>query len=151
MKTKEAQKEYQRKWVAARRSNYMLDKICARCEGTESLNVHHKDRTLKISHNIWSWSEEKRNEELKKCEVLCRDCHVKHHKADGAFQGMLGVTPKSAKLNSEIVLEIRRLKSLKISNTKIGLQLKIPRQTIDDVVSGKSWSWVQRVAGGLIA
>ena len=46
------------------------------CGSWESLEVHHVDPATKVSHRIWSWSKEKREEELKKCMVLCHDCHL---------------------------------------------------------------------------
>lgn len=37
--------------------------------------MHHKDPTKKVSHRIWSWSKQRRELELKKCVVLCGECH----------------------------------------------------------------------------
>lgn len=48
---------------------------CVNCGSREKLELDHKNRTDKISHRIWSWSEQRRSEELAKCQVLCRDCH----------------------------------------------------------------------------
>lgn len=79
-KNKNSQREYQRLWVLERRGEYLLDKKCVRCGASDNLEVHHKDPNTKISHRIWSWSRERRNAELRKCEVLCRDCHIIHHK-----------------------------------------------------------------------
>jgi hypothetical protein len=139
MATKEAQKEYQRTWIAKRRLAYLQDKSCARCGSTEDLRVHHRDRALKISHNIWSWSQERRDKELEKCEILCHSCHVKHHLEDGAFREGVGITPINAKLNPTVVEKIWNLKKEGLSNIKIGRLLSIPRQTIDDVIAGRSW------------
>lgn len=75
MKNSIEQAEYQRKWMAKRRAAYFADKCCARCKSTYNLEINHIDPTTKISHRIWSWSTERRNEELKKCEILCNPCH----------------------------------------------------------------------------
>ena len=49
---------------------------CARCGANENLEVDHIDPLTKVSHNVWTWAEEKRLEELAKCQVLCHNCHV---------------------------------------------------------------------------
>jgi hypothetical protein len=75
MATKEAQREYQRKWMAARRANWFRDKCCVRCGSKTNLEIDHIDPLTKVSHYVWSWAEERRNAELAKCQVLCRPCH----------------------------------------------------------------------------
>lgn len=79
MATREEQREYQRNWVARRRRAYLAGKVCARCGATDDLHVHHRDPKQKVHHAIWSWREERRLDELAKCEVLCRPCHQAHH------------------------------------------------------------------------
>lgn len=73
------QRAYSRKWIAARRAEYFKDKVCAWCGLSVDLSLHHIDRTSKVSHKIWSWTEDRRLRELAKCVVLCRSCHSKHH------------------------------------------------------------------------
>ena len=73
---KRKQRNYQRKWVAKRRADYFADKSCAKCNTTKKkLTLDHIDSTTKVDHKIWSWSAERRNAELAKCQVLCEDCH----------------------------------------------------------------------------
>lgn len=48
-----------------------------KCGTTTELEVHHRDRDLKISHRVWSWTSKRRDEELQKCDILCRICHLK--------------------------------------------------------------------------
>lgn len=74
-KDKVKQREYQRKWKAKRRAEFFEGKCCEECGGAENLELHHEDRSKKESHKIWSWSKERREAELAKCVVLCRDCH----------------------------------------------------------------------------
>lgn len=74
---KTEQREYQRKWIAGRRRAW-LDRNgpCKRCGSSENLEIDHIDRRMKISHRIWSWSDSRRLEELRKCQVLCQGCHL---------------------------------------------------------------------------
>lgn len=39
------------------------------------MEIDHVDPSLKITHRIWSWSVERRETELLKCEVRCSECH----------------------------------------------------------------------------
>ena len=75
-KDKEKKREYQRNWAAARRKKYLEGKFCAVCESTEELEVDHIDRSTKIDHRIWSWSEDRIVEELSKCQILCKTHHL---------------------------------------------------------------------------
>ena len=74
-KDKEKKREYQRLWLAKRRSDYLEDKCCVVCGATKSLEIDHIDPDLKSSHRIWSWSKERREAELAKCQILCYKCH----------------------------------------------------------------------------
>ncbi len=71
----QAQRVYQREWIARRRIEYFADKCCVECGATEELMLDHIDWRDKISHKIWSWSAERRSAELAKCQVLCWPCH----------------------------------------------------------------------------
>lgn len=72
---KEKQREYQRQWMANRRAEFFTGKACVQCDSTDRLELDHIDRQVKVSHNIWSWSRERREAEIAKCQVLCHDCH----------------------------------------------------------------------------
>ena len=74
-----AQREYQRQWKAARRGEWLSDKVCARCGTSERLEIHHRDSSEKVDHKVWSWAKQRRDTELAKCEVVCRDCHEDEH------------------------------------------------------------------------
>lgn len=59
-----------------RRSDWLEENgPCVICGSAENLEVDHIDSSTKVSHKVWSWSDEKRNNELAKCQVLCQ----KHH------------------------------------------------------------------------
>jgi 5-methylcytosine-specific restriction endonuclease McrA len=82
-RTREEQNTYQREWVAARRAAWFKGKVCVICGGTTRLQLDHrdpstKDKLLRALHtnNFWSWSSERRDKELVKCQVLCKSCHL---------------------------------------------------------------------------
>lgn len=81
---REYQRKYQREWLAKRRVEWFADKSCVNCGSTKSLELDHIDPSTKVSHNIWSWSAERRDEEVAKCQVLCVDCHMLKSIAAGA-------------------------------------------------------------------
>lgn len=80
---KEQQREYQKAWIAKRRSDFFMDKACVKCGSTLQLELDHIDETTKVEHRIWSWAEERRLAELSKCQVLCKVCH--HEKTMAAM------------------------------------------------------------------
>lgn len=77
--TRELQLEYQRKWMAARRASYFAGKCCVWCGSVVDLELDHIDIATKVHHQVWSWSQKRRDAELLKCRVLCERCHTKRH------------------------------------------------------------------------
>ena len=72
------QRRYQREWVARRRQAWLDENgPCVRCGSADELEVDHVDPEKKVSHRVWSWSAERRDAELSKCQVLCGECHAK--------------------------------------------------------------------------
>lgn len=73
------QKSYQLQRYHARRLE-AIDKLggkCIKCNSLDKLELDHVDRnkkSFKIS-KLWSISNERFQEEVTKCQVLCRDCH----------------------------------------------------------------------------
>lgn len=75
---KEKQREYQARWIKNRHDLWFEENgPCKKCGSWKYLELDHIDPKLKISHNVWSWSKERREKELKKCQPLCYDCHKK--------------------------------------------------------------------------
>jgi hypothetical protein len=71
---------YQKEYVKKRRCEFMLNMgTCYFCGSDTNLEMHHVDPNKKESHNIFSWTDERIKNELDKCVVLCRDCHIKYH------------------------------------------------------------------------
>lgn len=75
-------KEYIRKWqrecLKRRRQAWLRENgPCVKCGSTERLEVDHINPAEKKTHAVWSWKQERRMAELKKCQVLCYKCHKK--------------------------------------------------------------------------
>jgi hypothetical protein len=79
---REYMQKYQREWIARRRAEWFKDKRCIDCGKTDNLEIDHRDPSQKVSHSIWSWSLERRDEEAAKCDVRCHACHVNRHRGD---------------------------------------------------------------------
>lgn len=75
-KDPEKKKKLDRERVARRRRDWVAaNGPCKECGSKRHLQVDHIDPKKKVDHRIWSWSEDRRETELAKCQVLCRDCH----------------------------------------------------------------------------
>lgn len=78
MRTADEQREYQRQWMATRRQQWIeANGPCANCRSTQNLEIDHIDPTTKVIavSRLWSYSRVKREAELRKCQVLCEQCH----------------------------------------------------------------------------
>jgi hypothetical protein len=78
-KDKDEQRAFQRDWLQNRKDKFFKGKRCKKCSSTEDLQLHHRDPSIKIDHHIWSWAPERFWREVKKCDILCRDCHEEHN------------------------------------------------------------------------
>ncbi len=78
---REYRRVYGRKWLAARRAEFFDGKACVDCGGTERLEIDHRIPADKVTHGVWSWSKERREAELAKCDVRCNACHKRRHAA----------------------------------------------------------------------
>lgn len=78
-KDRSKQRKYQLDFVVRRRREYFKDQKCLICGSLKKLVLHHMVPSEKNSHKIWSWRKERREEELKKCIILCDNCHKEIH------------------------------------------------------------------------
>lgn len=82
-KNVEQQSAYQNRWMKARRKAWLeKNGPCVDCGSFKQLEVHHKDKTQKVTHRVWSWSESRRLAELSKCCALCLRCHQRRTARD---------------------------------------------------------------------
>lgn len=76
-KDKTKHNAYMLQWISQRRCNWFAaNGPCVECGSVENLELDHIDPNKKVSHRIWSWSKKRRDEEIAKCQVLCRSCHT---------------------------------------------------------------------------
>lgn len=71
--SREAQRAYQRQWIARRKAAFFAGKACAHCAAVKDLQVALGPKAEE--HRIWSWSDKRRTAALAKGRVLCRTCH----------------------------------------------------------------------------
>ena len=78
--TGEQKREYQRRWLQARREKAIeyLGSSCASCGSSDKLEFDHKVRELKAANiaTLLSRKWEVLKAELDKCQLLCNDCHL---------------------------------------------------------------------------
>lgn len=88
-------REYGKKWylevVAPRRVKWFEENgPCRACGSWDSLELDHINPDTKIHHAIWTWSEQRREEELAKCQPLCYACHQKKSVRENFERGIYG-------------------------------------------------------------
>lgn len=84
--TKETRRRSLEKTLSRRKAWLSENGPCAVCGSSEFLEIDHINPETKVSHNVWSWSESRRTEELKKCQVLCKKCHKEKTRADNSVR-----------------------------------------------------------------
>jgi 5-methylcytosine-specific restriction endonuclease McrA len=78
-------RRYGRTWLADRRAAWLKEHGPCRCGSWEQLEVDHIDPAQKVDHRLWSWSKERRDAELAKCQVLCHTCHLDKTRENGDY------------------------------------------------------------------
>lgn len=73
---------------------------CVVCGSWDNLEVDHINPDSKESHNVWSWSEERRTAELSKCQVLCKTHHQEKTALENSVR-MGGIEHGSDKMYSK--------------------------------------------------
>lgn len=114
-------REYQRKWLAARRQEAieLLGGKCKKCGNTENLEFDHIDRNSKLSHSIWSWSYERRKAELDKCQLLCYSCHLTKSTSVGDLQSKDSTKHVWLTFNGKTMVALQWSKFLNIPSSTI--------------------------------
>jgi 5-methylcytosine-specific restriction endonuclease McrA len=124
---KNLRRQHQRKWKAERRRRYLSDKVCVKCGTANKLEIDHIDPLKKTSHKIWTWAVGRRNAELQKCQVLCKECH------------RLKTRKGRAKLDNGKIEEIRKQRKDGASFREIGQRFGISHTTALQIVKKVLW------------
>ncbi len=136
------QQEYQRHWIARRRGAFFADKVCVQCGSSERLELDHVDPATKVTSVIWSWSQQRRDVELAKCQVLCHACHVSKTKLNGDMPS--GEKAVLAKLTEAQAIEAIDMHSKGSTFRELGDQYGVHSDTIRALVRGGTWKHLGR-------
>lgn len=113
--TKEQTREYNRERHRTRRAKYieMLGGSCARCGSTEQLEFDHVEPTEKryTISAYFKGKEERHEAELKKCQLLCKQCHIEKSIEDSGKNPARGVHGTLSSYNHCRCTECRAAKS----------------------------------------
>lgn len=140
MATPEAQREYQRLWIAKRRSDFFTDKSCVKCGATTELELDHVNPKLKVTHAIWSWSLVRREAEIAKCQILCHKCHKEKtfDNKENARGTQIGVS----KLDPEKIKVIREKFAAGATKRGLAREFEVNEHTIRFLLNGETWKHV---------
>lgn len=134
---KQYQRDYNRKWVAARRAAFFSGKSCAQCGSTQNLELDHVDPSTKIHHAIWTWRESRRLAEASKCQALCHDCHLAKT-AKYFHETRIGIPkPLLRKLTDEQAQQIRQKLGAGMSERKLAIVYGVGKTTIHSIKTSK--------------
>lgn len=138
----EQKRRSQRERVTRRRFEWFSGKSCIRCGSNEDLRLDHIDPSTKIDHKVWSWSQERRDAELAKCQVLCQPCHIWKTVSceESVFRGQ---DNGRTKLDETTVLTIRRLYVTgEVTQRQLAAHYGVSLPTINELLCGKTWAWL---------
>lgn len=103
----------------------------------KDLQIDHVDPSEKVTHKVWSWSEPRREEELNKCVVRCKPCHIE--KTQSNNEGPYAERISQSRLTSDQVREIRRRVSEGESRKSVREEFGLSTGTISDIINWKTW------------
>ena len=92
--------------------------------------IGRKLRKNEVAHHI---DEDKQNNSPDNLELMTRKAHAKHHGRE---------LRTKARLTIQQVIDMRKLFLGRQSNRAIGELFGVAKETVRDIRSGKSWSWV---------
>jgi len=131
-KNKQVHSNYINNYLKIRRNKFFRDKTCVLCGSTENLELDHINPEEKITHRVWGWSKERREEELSKCQVLCYICHKKKSQLD--------------KCNNQRHFsdeQIRYIRNSDKTGVKLAKEFSVHKTTIYGIIKRKRYACVE--------
>lgn len=123
-----------RDWYKTRRAVWFAAHgPCIQCGSKKQLEVDHINPRSKVSHHVWQWPEEKRAKELKKCQVLCKKCHIIKSNQERGYTLLTGPQVRS----------IRRLQKKGYGRNRIAKKFGISIWQARDILRGRSYRMFQ--------
>ena len=128
---------YWQRWYADRRAAWFAGRTCVRCGSDTDLELDHVDSSTKVSSTVWGWSQDRRDAELAKCQVLCRPCHLL--KTVEAGDTPWGEANGKAKLTEAQVRDIKARQASGERQADLAREYGVSRPTISNIIRGKRW------------
>lgn len=113
---------------------------CSKCGSLDRLELDHVDPKDKIHHCIWSWSEERREAELSKCQVLCHNCHLE--KSISETKSRKCPPHINRKFSNEEVLDIKKKINDGAGVRMLARKYGVNHSIISDIINGKTYKEV---------
>ena len=147
-KSVNASNAYSREWTARRRAEFFSDKRCIACGSVENLELDHIDPSTKVAKVHFNWSQERRDAEIAKCQVLCHDCHIKKT-SDNKENTKLGVDHYRSRYTEDQVIEMRKLHSDGMSLPYLMKKFGGSKTAVHCIVTRKTWKHLPEFARSL--
>ena len=134
----EAQRSYQREWLAARRRQWLEEHgPCVDCKTWDELEVDHVDSSTKVTHRVWSWSKARREAELAKCVVRCAACHdakttASRERPNGERNGQTHLT----------AADVREIRTSSDSERTLARRYRIANSTAHRIKVREDWKYL---------
>lgn len=120
---------------------------CIECNSTKELNFDHINPDTKsyTITSMLSYSNEKIMKELKKCQLLCLDCHKNKNRVEGSYSknNPVGEDSSSSKFTNDNIIEIRRMLIQDIPMTEIAKVFNVSSESIRLIKIGKTWKHIK--------
>lgn len=119
---------------------------CAHCMSVSNLQIDHIDaaqKSFEIATHWWRpW--DVLLAELTKCQLLCKQCHVKKSRSEGSFtkNKARGERVNHAKLTASAVRLIRSAHQDGATETELAERFGVTRRNINMVVKRETWKHV---------
>ena len=130
------QRAYQHRWMQQRRKRAIsyLGGECAHCETTENLQFDHINAQTKdyAISKLLSAKWDRLVEELNKCQLLCRFCHLEKSRAEGS----------QSKLTEADIVTIKQLLNEGVTQRVIAKRFGVVHSNISYIATRKTWARV---------